>query len=103
MCPVSTPQPPNANFDPHYFTFLGLSKVSSPLYPPRGGFQIKLAFLKLKWLVCGAEARTVEAPWNLLGRIGARFSPAEFNCFRHCGERYKDVKRALPAVERAVA
>ena len=47
---------------------------------------IELAFSKLKRLLRKAEARTVEALWELLGRLLDRFSPQECaNYIRHAG------------------
>ena len=50
---------------------------------------IELAFSKLKKLLRDGAERTVDALWNLCGRILDQFSIEECrNYFRHCGYRY---------------
>lgn len=47
---------------------------------------IELAFAKLKELLRQAEARTVDALWDLIGRTLNHFTPEECaNYLRHCG------------------
>lgn len=50
---------------------------------------IELAFSKLKKLLRDGAERTVDALWNLCGRILDQFSNEECrNYFKHCGYRY---------------
>jgi transposase len=61
-------------------TLLYLPPYSPDLNP------IELAFSKFKWLVCSAEARTVERLWQLAGELLDRFRTTECtNYLRHCG------------------
>ena len=50
---------------------------------------IELVFSKLKKLLRDGVERTVDALWNLCGRILDQFSNEECrNYFKHCGYRY---------------
>lgn len=47
---------------------------------------IEMAFAKLKEILRQAEARTVDALWNLIGGILGNFTPAQCAAYiRHCG------------------
>jgi transposase len=63
----------------------GAAVLHLPPYSPDLN-PIELAFSKLKRLLRDAEARTMEALWQTIGRLLERFSPAECaNYIRHCG------------------
>jgi transposase len=47
---------------------------------------IEMAFAKLKEILRQAEARTVDALWDLIGGVLSNFTPGECAaCIRHCG------------------
>jgi transposase len=63
----------------------GCRALHQPPYSPEYN-PIELAFSMLKRLLREAAARTVEAPWDALGRLLDRSSPDECgNYFRHSG------------------
>jgi transposase len=63
----------------------GAQLIYLPPYSPDLN-PIELAFSKFKWLLCSAEARTVEGLWQLAGDLLDHFSPAECaNYIHHCG------------------
>ena len=63
----------------------GAAVLHLPPYSPDLN-PIELAFSKLKRLLRDAQARTMEALWQTIGRLLERFSPAECaNYIRHCG------------------
>ena len=63
----------------------GASLLYLPPYSPDFN-PIELAFSKLKRLLRDAAERSVEDLWKTIGRLLARFSPAECaNYIRHCG------------------
>lgn len=63
----------------------GASLLYLPPYSPDLN-PIELAFSKLKRLLRDAATRSVEAPWNTIGRLLSQFSPTECaNYIRHCG------------------
>lgn len=63
----------------------GARVVYLPPYSPDFN-PIEMVFAKLKHLVRSAGPRSVEALWNLLGRLVDAFPPDEcLNYLRHCG------------------
>ena len=50
---------------------------------------IEQVFAKFKWMIRGAQERTVEGLWQRCGQLLERFKETECrNYFRHCGYRY---------------
>lgn len=69
----------------------GAKVVYLPPYSPDFN-PIEMLFAKLKQLVRSAAPRTVEALWNLLGRLVDAFPPHECqNYLRHCGYAATDL------------
>ena len=50
---------------------------------------IEQVFAKFKWMIRGAQERTVAGLWKRCGQLIERFSETECrNYFKHCGYRY---------------
>lgn len=69
----------------HVIEAAGASLIYLPPYSPDLN-PIEMAFAKLKELLRQAQARTVDALWELIGRTLNLFTPEECaNYVRHCG------------------